>query len=220
MVVKKNGLFTARLTVRVWFWSGCCDFFQNKLKYFDLFYHFIMGKIGPKFSHLLTVRAKGADPPLPPLTVSLTVKRPFFFLTTSFIIWWWQWPRQIHDEDTYKDKYKMLFENQDFLWYQYDQVSQDLDWGSFWSNFQQQFFGFCFHSRWPSWHKKCIDITLCKWSWRPLWQVGKKSISRFHSQSGALFGWFCNFPHQVRCGAGVENCQTCTKVDLVGCGSG
>ena len=39
-------------------------FFQNKLSYFDLFYHFIMGKIGPKFSHLLTV--------------SLTVKRPFF----------------------------------------------------------------------------------------------------------------------------------------------
>ena len=35
-----------------------------------------MGKIGPKFSHLLTVRAEGADPPL---TVSLTVKRPFFF---------------------------------------------------------------------------------------------------------------------------------------------
>ena len=36
-----------------------------------------MGKIGPKFSHLPTVRAKGADPP-PPLTVSLTVNRPFF----------------------------------------------------------------------------------------------------------------------------------------------
>ena len=38
-----------------------------------------MGKIGPKFSHLLTVRAEGADPPL---TVSLTVKRPFFFMTS------------------------------------------------------------------------------------------------------------------------------------------
>ena len=25
----------------------------------DLFYHFIMGKIGPKFSHLLTVRPRG-----------------------------------------------------------------------------------------------------------------------------------------------------------------
>ena len=38
-----------------------------------------MGKIGPKFSHLLTVRAEGADPPSPsPLMVSLTVKRPFF----------------------------------------------------------------------------------------------------------------------------------------------
>ena len=35
-----------------------------------------MGKIGPKFSHLLTVRAEGADPPF---TVSLTVKRPCFF---------------------------------------------------------------------------------------------------------------------------------------------
>ena len=33
-----------------------------KLSYFDLFYHFIMEKIGPKFSHLLTVRTEGADP--------------------------------------------------------------------------------------------------------------------------------------------------------------
>ena len=41
-----------------------------------------MGKIGLKFSHLFTVRAEGADPPSP-LTVNLTVKRPFFFLTTS-----------------------------------------------------------------------------------------------------------------------------------------
>ena len=32
---------------------------------------------------MLTVRAEGADPPSPPLTVSLTVKRPLFFLTTS-----------------------------------------------------------------------------------------------------------------------------------------
>ena len=34
------------------------------------------------FSHLLTVRAKGADvlpPPIHPLTVSLTVKYPFFY---------------------------------------------------------------------------------------------------------------------------------------------
>ena len=29
----------------------------------DLFYHLIMGKIGPTFSHLLKVRAEGADPP-------------------------------------------------------------------------------------------------------------------------------------------------------------
>ena len=36
------------------------------------------GKIGPKFSHLLTVRAEGADPPL---AVSLTIKRPFFWTT-------------------------------------------------------------------------------------------------------------------------------------------
>ena len=40
-----------------------------------------MGKIGPKFSHLLTVRAEGSDPP-PPLTVSLTVKIPFFFTSS------------------------------------------------------------------------------------------------------------------------------------------
>ena len=38
--------------------------FSNKLTYLELFYHFIMGKIGPKFSHLVTVRAEGADPPL------------------------------------------------------------------------------------------------------------------------------------------------------------
>ena len=35
-----------------------------------------MGKIGPKFSNLLTVRAEGLTPPL---TVSLTVKIPGFF---------------------------------------------------------------------------------------------------------------------------------------------
>ena len=34
-----------------------------------------------KFSHLLTVRAEVADPP-PPLTVSLTVKYPLFFMTS------------------------------------------------------------------------------------------------------------------------------------------
>ena len=49
------------LTVRVsWF-------LQNKLTYFDLSYHLIKGEIGPIFSHLLTVRAEGADPPSPPL---------------------------------------------------------------------------------------------------------------------------------------------------------
>ena len=38
-----------------------------------------------KFSHLLTVRAEGADPP--PFTVSLTVKR-LFFLTTALNLCW------------------------------------------------------------------------------------------------------------------------------------
>ena len=42
-----------------------------------------MGKIGPKFSHLLTVRAEGADPS-PPLTVSLTVKRHCFFYDSPY----------------------------------------------------------------------------------------------------------------------------------------
>ena len=63
-VVKKTGLITVRLTVRVYpppLTVRVSWFFQNKLTYFDLFYHFIMGKIGPKFSHLLMVRA--APPP-------------------------------------------------------------------------------------------------------------------------------------------------------------
>ena len=34
-------------------------FFQNKLTYFDLFYHFIMGKIGPKFSQIVSVSLRG-----------------------------------------------------------------------------------------------------------------------------------------------------------------
>ena len=34
-------------------------------------------KNGSKYSHLVTVRAEGADPP--PITVSLTIKRPFFW---------------------------------------------------------------------------------------------------------------------------------------------
>ena len=40
------------------------------------------GKNGSKFSHLLTVRAEGADPfpPPLPLTVSLTVNYPFLLL--------------------------------------------------------------------------------------------------------------------------------------------
>ena len=61
-VVKKNGLFTVRLTLRVYPPP-------NKSLYILVAKgpHFIMEKIGPKFSHLLTVRAKGADPPSPPL---------------------------------------------------------------------------------------------------------------------------------------------------------
>ena len=34
---------------------------------------------GSTFSHLRTVRAEGADPPAPPLTVNLTVKYPCFY---------------------------------------------------------------------------------------------------------------------------------------------
>ena len=36
-------------------------------------------KNGSKFSHLLTVRAELVDPDHPPLTVSLTLKCPFFY---------------------------------------------------------------------------------------------------------------------------------------------
>ena len=42
-----------------------------------------MGKIGPKFSHLLTVRAEGADPP--PYGQP-DRKKTVFFLTTALII--------------------------------------------------------------------------------------------------------------------------------------
>ena len=40
-----------------------------------------MGKIGPKFSHLLTVRVEGADPPLPPY--GQPDRKKTVFLTTS-----------------------------------------------------------------------------------------------------------------------------------------
>ena len=65
---------------------------QNKLTYFDLFYHFIMGKIGPKFSHLLTVRAEGADPPSPPYGQP-DCKNTVFF-TTSLL------PCDVHSDIT------------------------------------------------------------------------------------------------------------------------
>ena len=38
-----------------------------------------MGKIGPKFSHLLMVRAKGADPPSPPYGQPDRKKTVFFY---------------------------------------------------------------------------------------------------------------------------------------------
>ena len=38
-----------------------------------------MGKIGPKFSHLLTVRAEGADPPSPPYGQPDRKKTVFFY---------------------------------------------------------------------------------------------------------------------------------------------
>ena len=44
-------------------WQGSLFFIYRLGKsstYFDLYYQFIMGKIGPKLSHLLTVRAEGA----------------------------------------------------------------------------------------------------------------------------------------------------------------
>ena len=59
--------------------------FQNKLTYFDLFYYFIMGKIGPKFSHLLTVRAKGADAP-PPYGQPDRKKTVFFTTSLSELL--------------------------------------------------------------------------------------------------------------------------------------
>ena len=43
-----------------------------------------MGKIGTKFSHLLTVKAGGADPP--PLYGQPDRKKTVFFLTTSLTI--------------------------------------------------------------------------------------------------------------------------------------
>ena len=55
--------------------------------------------------------------------------------------------------------------------------------------------------------QKCIDITLRKWSWRPLWQVGKKSISRFHSPPSPLWYRFGNFPEPSTCLVTLENCQ-------------
>ena len=40
-----------------------------------------MGKIGPKFSHLLTVKAEGADPPPPPYGQP-DRKKTVFFMTS------------------------------------------------------------------------------------------------------------------------------------------
>ena len=96
--------------------------------------------------------------------------------------------------------------------------------GGFWSNLYQEFFWIIFSKQvnflWSSWPKKCkkfkkkwikrqkcIDITLRKWSWRPLWQVGKKSFWRFHSPTGELFEGFAIFPHLSTCLGGVEKSQ-------------
>ena len=64
-----------------------------------------------------------------------------------------------------------------------------------------------FHRGWPKYGpvdpknakkwkecQKCIDITLRKWSWTPLWQVGKKSYYRYHRSPGELFEGFGIFP--------------------------
>ena len=58
-VVKKTVFLRSGSPVRV-LW-----FFLSNLTFFDLIlYHFIIGKIGPKVSHLLTVRVEGgSDPP-------------------------------------------------------------------------------------------------------------------------------------------------------------
>ena len=56
--------------------------------------------------------------------------------------------------------------------------------------------------------QKCIDITLRKWSWRPLWQVGKKTCWRFHRPPGELFEGFGIFPHLSTCLGGLEKSQT------------
>ena len=72
--------------------------------------------------------------------------------------------------------------------------------------------------RWKK-RQKCIDITLRKWSWRPLWQVGKKTCWRFHRPPGELFEGFGIFPHLSTCLRGVEKSQTLQKVHLVACGS-
>ena len=65
-VVKKKGLFTVRLTVRVYpppLTVRVLWFFQNKLTYFDLFYLFIMGKNGPKFTFSYGQGRGGWSPP-------------------------------------------------------------------------------------------------------------------------------------------------------------
>ena len=71
-------------------WSGCCDFFKISW-YFDLFYHFIMRKIGPKFSQIVSVRLEGGDPPSK--AVSLTAFSVFFnpsLKRFNYAKPWWQ----------------------------------------------------------------------------------------------------------------------------------
>ena len=54
---------------------------------------------------------------------------------------------------------------------------------------------------------KCIDLTLFKWSWWLLWQVGEKSIKCFHRSPGALFEGSRIFPELPTCLGGVEKSQ-------------
>ena len=110
-------------------------------------------------------------------------------------------------------------------------MSQDLDWGSFWSNFHRNLFRFFFPKHtyiWSSWQKKCktikkkwkkrqkcINITLRKWSWRPLWQVGKKTYNQVNFLKG--LGFFHNFQHVwgLR-----KNPKIQSYVAKFGCGNG
>ena len=72
--------------------------------------------------------------------------------------------------------------------------------------------------KWEEKTPKCIDITLCKWSWWPLWQVGKIFI-----QPLTLFEGFRIFPGSLRCwllNLPGKNPQIQSHLAKFGCGSG